>query len=217
MNFARFILAALLFTPAAAHAVPLVGEAAQTCALGMFYINPNASLPNVAKYNTCPTMELQDQNVKYTSARVEPGMAAVPIDAFGAAFYVDNRSDEAYFVPASTQSEWYSFLSNRPAKVDVTPACRPVSFKNVNTCDDEVTINYDRTGKVFTTQVGTAGRVLTFECVGGQYAGNWVMTQSNGRACSTTASNGANPAEFDRLVEIQAVQQGWAVQRNFGE
>lgn len=215
MKIARFIIAAAALLATPAHAVPLIGEAAQTCALGMFYTNPNVSLPNVAPYNTCPTMELRDQLAQYTAARVEPGMAAVPIDLFGAAYYVDNRSTDSIFVPAATPDEWYAFLRHRPDKVDATPACRPVSLKNTTTCDDQVTINYDRAGKQFTTQVGTAGRVLTFTCVGGTNAGQWVMTASNGKACSKTAGTASAPDDFSRTASVVAVQQGWAVQRNF--
>ncbi|MGE3769374.1 MAG: hypothetical protein AB7G06_00280 [Bdellovibrionales bacterium] len=196
-------------SPAAA--VPLVGEAAQTCMLGMFFTNPQKSAQAAQNYNTCPTIELTDQHGSYQAVRIEPGFAAAPIDRYAQCYYIDNYSQDAFFAPAKTPEEWGSFINGKPGLIKATRCCRPASFQNANTCGDTITIDYGRDGTEYGAPVGNAGREVTYECV----AGEWTMTQSNQKPCDQTAANMDPNDNFARASTIGSRESGWAIQRNF--
>lgn len=57
--------------------------------------------------------------------------AKTPVDVFSLCRYVDNHSNEGYFVPFRTQPEWQSFLDNHPTpQLSVTPCAKP--FTGIN-------------------------------------------------------------------------------------
>jgi|GEM_PF-3709547 len=58
-------------------------------------------------------------DTRYWGVRLDPGVARVPIHAFDKCYYVDNRSDKAFFVPIKTSMEWMSFLKALPSGVSV--------------------------------------------------------------------------------------------------
>jgi hypothetical protein len=219
----RAIVPALLFliaTATSAHAVPLVGEAAQTCMNAMQYSNPMASHNAAQNYNVCPPMELTEAGVRYKSVRLEPGIARAPIDLYDQCYYLDNHSTESFFIPANTPQEWYAFLAARPGLVQKVQCCRQKTFNSVDTCGEDVPIDYGRQSASASASVGTEGRTLEFSCESGE----WVLASTNGRACNATAAAAGGGAgdngnigfirATDTTQQDWATLQGWAVQRN---
>jgi hypothetical protein len=57
---------------------------------------------------TCPSFDCSVSTVLF------PGTSTTPLQPFGDCYYVDNTSNNTYFVPLKTQTEWGSFKSNLP-------------------------------------------------------------------------------------------------------
>lgn len=229
----RIALIALFVVVAAAPAhAAIYGMNGKTCMVGAQYYNPDQSLTvaNSQGYKPCPAHEMTDQNGRYESARLEPGFASQPLHMYGVCKYVDNNTQQSFFIPAASDKEWIAFVNNAPNGVELTDCCLQKTIAaSAQTCGQTVAVGYGRSnggnfgGRETVSRdavdqlLGNAGRTVTYACVGGE----WQFAGDNGKPCDSNSPN-AEEANiqpgFIRATlpnSTYAGQQGYALQRNF--
>jgi hypothetical protein len=219
------LIAVVVATPANA---AIYGMNGKTCMVGAAYYNPDKShnIANAEGYSTCPAQEMTDHNGRFESARLEPGYASMPLDIYGICKYVDNNTQQSFFIPAGSQQEWAAFVNSAPGGVELTDCCIPTNIPaSQATCGQEVAVGYGRSGSGSETLardaadqlLGNAGRTVTFSCQGGQ----WRYTGTNGRPCDNSQANAEETEIQPGFIRAtissngMATQQGYALQRNF--
>lgn len=71
-----------------------------------------------------PCGDLTTNHASYYGVRLNKGDSLTPIDVHGKCRYLDSSSDNGYFVPFKSPTEWTSFINNLPPGVTAKPCAR---------------------------------------------------------------------------------------------
>lgn len=142
------LILAFIFTAFSAHATTAANGALvmpqannQVCNIYGTYTSKSASLSQVGGYEACSTDMISAKTKQsFVGFRLEPmvGPSITPVNkTFGTVnrcFYLLNKSNASYFVPASTLQELDMFLAHMPSGVSKIDCAQPENISVQDRC-----------------------------------------------------------------------------------
>lgn len=166
-----------------------------------------AGLHASAGYEACNSTNV-GETAPYKAIRVDPGRAQVPHEIYGVCFYIDNYSNNSFFVPAKTPAEFASFVDHHPQLIELVPCC-PSTTPVADTCGGSLdrTIR-QRPGYTEEHMVGLYnGRQVTLQCqetANGRSA-QWDLAADEATPCDYNVADAAEPGTRVAVIQGRAL------------